>query len=136
MNTDRALVEADLTQRVIGLFYNVYNELGAGFVESVYASALAIALCEAGINATREVPLVVHFRGRSVGEFRADFVVETRLILEIKAIDRLTAIHESQLINYLKTSGIHIGLLLNFGPRAEFKRRIFDQKYLDPCSSV
>src|SRR5689334_6962122 len=125
MNTDKALKEFELTERVIGEFYSVYNDLGSGFVEGVYASALELAFRDARIKAVREMPMTVHFRGHAVGEFRADFIVEARLILEIKAIDRLVPAHEAQLINYLKTSGIHVGLLLNFGPRPEFKRRIF-----------
>ena len=126
MNTDRALIERELTERVIGVFYSVYNELGRGFLESVYENAVALALREGGLAAIQQVPLVVKFRGQDVGEFRADIVVEKRIVLEIKAVERLALAHEAQLINYLKASKIRVGLLLNFGPRAEFKRRIFD----------
>ncbi|WP_137915199.1 MULTISPECIES: GxxExxY protein [unclassified Rudaea] len=126
MNTDKALVESDLTERVIGVFYSVYNELGVGFLENVYENALALALRNAGLDVEQQTALAVSFRGHTVGEFRADIVVEKRLILEIKAAERLTPAHEAQLINYLKVARIPVGLLLNFGPRAEFKRRIFD----------
>ena len=126
MNTDRALIESELTQHVIGVFYTVYNELGGGFLESVYESAVALALRETGLDVVQQVPLVVNFRGHVVGEFRADIVVEKRVVLEIKAVERLIPAHEAQLINYLKASEIRVGLLLNFGPRAEFKRRVFD----------
>jgi len=135
MNTDKsALVEAELTERIIGVFYAVYNELGSGFIECVYTNALAVALRE--VRAVREAPIAVYFRGQTVGEFRADFIVEGRLILEIKAVDHLVPVHESQLINYLKSSGIALGLLLNFGPRAEFRRRIYNQTASNPRSSV
>ena len=126
MNTDKALVESDLTERVIGVFYSVYNELGVGFLENVYENALALALNNAGLDVEQQTALAVSFRGHTVGEFRADIVVEKRLILEIKAAERLTPAHEAQLINYLKVARIPVGLLLNFGPRPEFKRRIFD----------
>lgn len=125
MDTDRALIESGLTEHVIGVFYAVYNELGAGFLESVYENALALALRESGMQIAQQTPLAVDFRGHTVGEFRADLIVEGRLVLEIKSVDRLALCHEAQLINYLKASGIRVGLLLNFGPRAEFKRRIF-----------
>jgi GxxExxY protein len=125
MNTDSALIESELTERVIGVFYSVYNELGGGFLESVYENALVLALGEAGFNVAQQVPQVVNFRGRVVGEFRIDVVVDKRLVLEIKAIEQLAQVHEAQLINYLKASQIRVGLLLNFGPHPEFKRRIF-----------
>lgn len=125
MNTDTALAEADLTERVIGIFYAVYNELGHGFLESVYENSLALALRETGIAAVQQAPLRVEFRGRTVGEFRADLLVDDRLIVEIKAVSRLAPAHEVQLVNYLKATGIRVGLLMNFGLYPQFKRRIF-----------
>ncbi|HLI16683.1 MAG TPA: GxxExxY protein [Rhodanobacteraceae bacterium] len=125
MNTDTALAEADLTERVIGVFYAVYNELGHGFLESVYENSLAPALREAGIAVVQQAPLRVDFRGRTVGEFRADLLVEDRLIVEIKSVSQLAPVHEVQLVNYLKATGIRVGLLMNFGLQPQFKRRIF-----------
>lgn len=126
MDTDTALLaEADLTKRVIGLFYAVHNELGHGFLESVYENSLALALRGAGIAVVQQAPLRVDFLGHTVGEFRADLLVEDRLIVEIKAVSRLVAAHEVQLVNYLKATGIRVGLLMNFGPHPQFKRRIF-----------
>ena len=125
MNTDKALIESNLTERVIGVFYSVYNELGCGFLESVYENAMALALRAAGFDAAQQVSLSVKYRGQAVGEFRADIVVEKRVVLEIKAVERLALVHEAQLINYLKASELQVGLLLNFGPHAEFKRRVF-----------
>ena len=126
MNTERALVEQELTERIIGVFYSVYNELGAGFLESVYENAMVLALREVGLGIEQQVVLAVGFRGSIVGEFRADIIVERRVVLEIKAVQSLALAHQAQLINYLKASKIRIGLLLNFGPQAQFERRIFN----------
>ena len=121
---DANFVCSGLSRRVIGAFYRTYNELGYGFLESVYENAMAIELDAAGIAWERQVPLDVRYRNKLVGIFRADFVVEGRLILEAKAVDALNAAHEAQLLNYLKATGIRLGLLLNFGPKAQIRRRI------------
>src|SRR5690606_1744299 len=118
------LVDGELTERVIGTFYAVYNELGPGFLESVYVNALVIALGEAGLKVETEVPLAVLFRNHVVGQFRADLLVDDKLIVEVKAAQQLAKAHEVQLVNYLRATGIQVGLLLNFGPRAEIRRRI------------
>lgn len=126
MDTDKSdLIEHELTERVIGIFYEVYKDLGHGFLESVYERAMAIALRESGISVKQQASVVVTFRNQVVGEFRADLLVENRLIIELKAISSLTPAHEVQLVNYLKATGIRLGLLLNFGSRAQFKRRVF-----------
>ena len=127
MDADKTLIDAELTEKVIGTFFEVYNELGYGFVESVYENALAIALGTAGLAVKQQVAIDVAFRGQSVGEFRADLLVEDRLILELKAVTAILPIHETQLVNYLKATGTPVGLLLNFGPKASFKRKIFTQ---------
>lgn len=128
MKADKELLmDAALTERVIGVFYAVYNELGAGFLESVYENAFAIALREIGLDTKQQVPLDVKFRGQSVGEFKADLLVSNCLVIELKAVVQLNPAHEVQLVNYLKASGIPVGLLFNFGPRPQFKRRIFDR---------
>ena len=132
MNTDTALMEADLTESVIGAFYTVYNELGPGFLENVYENSLALMLRENGIAAAQQAPLRVQFRGHTVDEFRADLLVDERLIVEIKAVSRLAPAHEVQLVNYLKATGIRVGLLMNFGPRPQFKRRIFGPTVSNP----
>jgi GxxExxY protein len=120
------LIEGPLTEKVIAGFYAVYNELGPGFLESVYVNALVIALAEMDLRAETEVPLLVHFRDRLVGQFRADLLVEGRLIVEVKAVSQLVRIHEVQLVNYLRATGHRVGLLLNFGPRAQLRRRVFN----------
>ena len=121
----REYVEAELSRRVIGAFYETYNALGYGFLESVYENALALQMQAQGIQFQRQAELAVRFRGQSVGVFRADFVLENKLIIELKAVERLMPAHESQLLNYLKATNIKLGLLLNFGPKAQIRRRVF-----------
>jgi GxxExxY protein len=112
-----------LTQRILEASFEVSNELGAGFLESVYQKALLIALHEKGLQAEDNVPVPVMFHGETVGEFFADILVEGKVILELKAVKALAPEHQAQLINYLKATGIEVGLLLNFGTaRLEFKR--------------
>ena len=115
----------ELTQAIIQVFYEVYNELGHGFLESVYEEAMAIALTQKGISAARRHPLPVWFRGQQVGDFRADLVVGNAVIVELKAAGALESAHEAQLLNYLRASNIQVGLLLNFGPAPKVKRMVF-----------
>lgn len=119
------LLHRKLSERVIGAFFETYNELGFGFLESVYENALAMELEGVGLAVKRQHPILVQFKQRVVGEFRADLLVENCLIIEIKAVNTLAAVHEAQLINYLKATGIRVGLLLNFGRRPQFRRKIF-----------
>jgi GxxExxY protein len=113
----------ELTRKIIGICFEVLNELGAGFLESVYEKALLIVLRQEAIKAYCQVPLSVKFRGEVVGEFVADVLVEDSIILELKAVKALTPEHQAQLINYLKATGKEVGLLINFGnPCLEYKR--------------
>ena len=116
----------DLTQKIIGVFYDVYNELGHGFLESVYQNSMLAALAGKGVKAAQKIPIVVHFRGMIVGEFEADLLVEDAVLLELKAVRSLDSAHESQLLNYLRATSIEIGLLLNFGPKPQIKRLAVD----------
>ncbi|TAN08306.1 MAG: GxxExxY protein [Rhodanobacteraceae bacterium] len=139
MDTDRTngesrLVDAPLTDKVIGVFYDVYNELGSGFLESVYENAFCIALRDAGLEVAQQVPLDVRFRRSIVEQFRVDLLVASRLVVEVKAVSQIVKAHETQLVNYLKATGYNVGLLVNFGQRPQFKRRIFNMSY--PCSSA
>lgn len=110
---------------MIGAFYETYNELGVGFLEAVYENALAIQMEAEGLRCERQVPIAVRFRNKVVGEFRADFLVEQKVIVEIKAVERLMPVHDAQILNYLKATGIRLGLLLNFGPKAQIRRRVY-----------
>jgi GxxExxY protein len=118
----------EITEKIIGVFFDVYNELGFGFVEIVYHRALLIALAEAGLKVETQVNLPVFFRGHLVGDFLADILVERAVILELKAASELVPANESQLLNYLKASPVEVGLLLNFGPKPKFKRLVFDNE--------
>ncbi len=125
MNADKSgLIEESVTESVIGAFYAVYSELGHGFLEQVYENALAIALREAGHPVIQQAALDVCFRGQRVGEYRADLLIPGRLIIEVKAVAALAPVHEAQLLNYLRATGIRVGLLLNFGPKPQIKRRV------------
>jgi GxxExxY protein len=118
------LLEEATTRVILGAFYEVYNELGFGFLESVYQEAVVRVLRGRDLRAEREVSLQVRFRGDVVGWFRADLIVDDRVIVEIKALAQLTSAHSAQLTNYLRATGIQVGLLLNFGPKPEFRRSI------------
>ncbi len=135
MNADeRGLKHQQLTAKVIGVFFEVYNELGAGFLESVYESSMAIALRRAGLETVQQWPIPVRFRGEVVGEFRADLLVEHLVILELKAARAIDPAFEAQMLNYLRATPIEVGLLLNFGPKPEFKRFAYENSRKQPNS--
>ena len=114
---------AELTERIICCAYEVHNVLGSGFLEKVYENALLEELQIRGIKADAQKPVSVHYKGKVVGEYVADIVVEESVILELKALEKLADIHEIQLKNYLKTTNIELGLLINFGRSVEVKRK-------------
>ncbi|MEO0530260.1 MAG: GxxExxY protein [Planctomycetota bacterium] len=114
---------AALTERIIGGFYDVYNALGHGFLEKVYENALSIALRRGKLSVLQQTPIKVQFEDEIVGEYFADLLVNGLVIVEIKAVERLASTHEAQLLNYLKATNIEVGLLLNFGPTPEVKRK-------------
>ena len=115
-----------ITDKILGVFYDVYNELGHGFLESVYHRSLVVALEAAGLAVLSRVTIPVWFRGHRVGHFEADVLVEGCVLLELKAARSLDSSHRAQLINYLRATDIEVGLLLNFGERPEFKRLVFE----------
>ena len=119
---------AVLTQQIIGVFFDVYNELGYGFLESVYQRSLALALESAGLAVQGRVDIPVWFRGNRVGRFEGDLLVERSVLLELKATRALDPSHQAQLLNYLRATEIEVGLLLNFGPKPEFRRLAFDNR--------
>ena len=122
---DLRLAHGHVTRGIIGAFYDVYNELGYGFSESVYANAFSIAAANRQLQFEREVPIRVVYCGETVGIFRADFVVERKVVVELKAVERILAGHENQLLNYLRASSLTVGLILNFGPKATKRRMIW-----------
>ncbi len=113
----------ELTSQIINACFEVSNELGAGFLENVYQNALMIALQDKGMKVVSQFPFTVMFRGKPVGSYYADILVEDKVIVEVKAVSVLAPEHQAQVINYLKASGIEVGLLVNFShPKLEFKR--------------
>jgi len=120
MNTDDL---NSLTERIIGCAFKVSNTLGSGFLEKVYENALALELRKAGIPAEQQSPVQVHYEGQLVGDFAADIIVDSNVIVELKAVKALDDAHVAQCLNYLKATGVKVCLLLNFGkPRLEVKR--------------
>ena len=122
------LLHKDLTDLIIQAFYKVYNELGYGFLEKVYEKALIIELKKIGLLIEQQVKIKVFYDETQVGFYLADLLVESSVIVEIKAAESLGYEHECQLINYLKASNVEVGLLLNFGKKPTFKRKVFSKK--------
>jgi GxxExxY protein len=117
----------DVTYKINGAVFEVNRVLGGGFLEKVYENALLIELKDRRLKAENQVPIKVHYKGNVVGEYVADILVEDNVVLELKAVDQLDKIHEAQLLNYLKATGMRLGLLINFKyPKAEIKRFVFD----------
>jgi GxxExxY protein len=122
--TESGLVATETTRVVLGAFFYVYNRLGHGFLESVYHHALGNTLERVGCTVEREAVRRVEFEGREVGLFRADLIVNRRVIVAVKAVDRLVRAHEAPMINYPRAADLPVGLLLNFGPRASYRRLV------------
>lgn len=125
---EERLIHYQLTRSIIGAFYSVHSKLGAGFLESVYANSLAVMLRRAGLRVEREVPFEMRFEGVSVGLYKADLVVESAIVVETKAARAIDERHRAQPLNYLRVSGLEVGLLLNFSHKAEFKRLVNTRK--------
>lgn len=117
---------SDLTGKILGAFFQIQNEMGFGFSEKVYESALEVLLKEQGLIPQRQREIHVYYHGCVVGEFKADMIVNDVVLLEIKSVEKLIDAHDAQLLNYLKSTDIEVGLLLNFGREAEFRRKIYD----------
>ena len=117
-----------LTETIIGCAFKVHNTLCHGFLEKVYENALRIELTKQGLEVKQQEPIRVHYDGQVVGEFYADLSVEDRVIVELKAVRSLDEAHEVQLVNYLTATGVNTGLLLNFGPSVQVKRKFRQYK--------
>lgn len=115
----------EISERIIKAFYDVYNGLGHGFLEHVYQNALFFELQDAGLKVVPQLKISVHYKGRKVGKYMADMVVEDVIILELKSAEAIVKEHELQLTNYLKATEIEVGLLLNFGAKPEFRRKFW-----------
>jgi len=127
MNTEQQdFKHSELTEKIIKIFYKVYNRLGYGFLEKVYENALMIELKKENIPAISQSPIKVLYEGSIIGEYYADILVDNKVIVEIKATKYFVKDNEAQLLNYLKATDREVGLLLNFGPKPEIKRKAFD----------
>ncbi|MEK7819258.1 MAG: GxxExxY protein [Bacteroidota bacterium] len=119
---------SEITEKIIKAFYKVYNTLGYGFLEKVYENALFIELVSMGLFVEKQKQIKVFYGAKEVGEYYADLIVDKFVIVELKAAESLCEEHEFQLINYLKATEIEVGLLLNFGKKPEFKRKVFSNQ--------
>jgi GxxExxY protein len=122
---ETAMLHEEITSEIIAAFYAVYNTLGYGFLEKVYENALIFELQKRGLNVKQQMPIQVYYEGQVVGEYFSDLLVQDRVILELKVADEMINAHQAQLLNYLKATNLEVGLVLNFGPKPEFKRKIF-----------
>jgi GxxExxY protein len=129
---EKQLLHHEITRPIIGGLYAVHSGLGVGFSEPVYANALSVVLRNAGLRVEREVPFEVIFRGVVVGLYRADLIVESKVVVETKALDRLNVAGLTQLRNYLRAANLSVGLLLNFGSKPEYKRVILTPEFAYP----
>jgi len=120
------LKHEELTDAVLKAFYKVYNTLGYGFLEKVYENALVVELRKQGLTIEQQVPITVYYEGVVVGEYFADMLVDGKVIVEMKSAEALAGGHEAQLLNYLRGTEIEVGMVLNFGPKPEFRRKAYD----------
>ena len=123
---------AGVTKKLLDCFFDVYHELGSGFLEAVYSNALAIALTQTGVLFAREVLVPISFRGVAVGTYRADFLIAKEIVVELKASSAIDRTHVAQLVNYLRGSDLELGYILNFGPKPSFKRLIMSNARKTP----
>ena len=134
---DKKLLHGDITQRIIACAFEVINELGNGFLESVYENALMVALSDAGLLVEHQKAIQVIFRNQTVGDFYADMLVERKVLIELKTVKNILPRHQAQVIHYLNATGLQVGLLINFGKsKLEFNRLTRDRKPSNSCPSM
>ena len=124
MNTnEEKILYKDLSYKIVGLAMEVHSKLGYGFLEKVYENAMMVLFRREGIHAKQQAPITVYFDGEVVGDYYADILVEDKIILELKAIEKITDVHRAQTLNYLKATGLRLAILINFGrQRLEHER--------------
>ena len=128
LKMEKRFPKKEITDKIIKSFYKVYNTLGFGFLEKVYENAMVLELSKLGLMTVQQGPIHVYYENHIIGKFYTDLIVENSVIVEIKSAKKLLPEHDAQLLNYLKATEIEIGLLLNFGPHPEVKRRIFNNE--------
>lgn len=127
MNNQVELKHKDVTEKILHAFYKiVYPQLGYGFLEKVYENAMVLSLASLGLKVEQQARILVYFQNQVVGEYFSDLLVNDVVLVELKAVSRLLAEHEAQLLNYLRATPYEVGLLLNFGPKPDFKRKIYE----------
>ena len=120
-----ALAHEHIRRQIIGAAMEVHRELGSGFLEKVYENALAVELARRGLRIERQKPVTVYYKAEVVGEYQADLIVENVVLVELKSVENMANVHYSQMANYLKATGMNVGLLINFGaPSLEWKRMV------------
>ena len=125
MDENKKIIYKDLSYKIIELALEVHNELGCGFLEKVYENALMLLLDREGISARQQAPADVYFQNRIVSQYIADILVDNKIILELKTVDTISDIHKAQVLNYLRATGLKLGLIINFAkPRLEYKRMV------------
>ena len=133
MHTDsHGLEHGELTEKLIGIFFAIHNELGHGFLESVYKQAFSVVPAENGIFFERQIAIPVWFHGKQIGEFRADILADRKVLIELKTGREVEPAWEKQLLNYLRATDVEVGLLFNFGPSAQFRRYVFENNKKNP----
>ena len=129
MTTASPLKHAEITEKILIVFYKqVYKQLGYGFLEKVYENAMALELRRLGLKVSQQAKIAVYYNDEVVGEYLADLLVADMVLVELKAVRQLVDEHEAQLLNYLRATPYEVGLLLNFGPKPEFRRKAFDNE--------
>lgn len=127
MNTnEEKIVYPELSYQIVGMAMDIQNRLGSGFLEKVYENALMVLLSRAGIRAEQQAPVKVYFDGTVVGDYYADILVDGKVIVELKVVDKLTDIHRAQTLNYLKATGLRLAILINFG-----KQRLESERFVN-----
>jgi len=125
MNEDKSIIHKELSYKIIELSLEVHNELGCGFLEKVYENAMMLLFERDKIPARQQAPADVHFQGKVIGQYFADILVDSKVMLELKTVDAITNVHIAQILNYLRATGIKLGLVLNFAkPKFEYKRLV------------
>ena len=127
---------SDISEKIIKAFYNVYNELGYGFLEKVYEKAMMIELKDLGLERKRQQAVEVLYKNQNVGDYYPDIIVEDNVIVELKAVKNIIDEHEIQLVNYLKATDIEVGLILNFGPKPQITRRVLTKEYKSKIKKI
>ena len=125
---DRTMLHEEITETIIKSFYTVYNTLGYGFLEKVYENAMEIELRKSGLKVELQKNIKVYYNSEEIGDYFTDLLIEDSVIVELKSAKNICDEHEAQLINYLRATTIEVGLLLNFGKKPEFKRKIFQNR--------